>query len=219
MPQAREPFRVHVDHPICSRPYAKQVGQADELGLGRRRLAMLAGLTGRVLEIGAGTGANLAHYPTGVTEVVAAEPEPHRRSLLTEESASATTDVEIADCAAELLPFPDASFDAAVASLVLCSVKDPRVALEELHRVVRPGGELRFMEHVASPTPWRARVQKTADACGWPLVSGGCHLGRATETLIAQAGFTIVTRETFGFRIPPLDPPKTHVLGRAVRRA
>ncbi len=152
-----------VRHPVCSRLYAKQVGRADELGLLERRRDLLAGLNGRNLEVGAGTGANLAHYPKAVTELVAAEPEPHLRSLLTEAATGSTPPVTVIDCAAETLPFPDAAFDAAVACLVLCSVRDPAKALTELRRVIRPGGELRFMEHVASSIPWRRRTPQTAD--------------------------------------------------------
>ena len=206
-----------VRHPVCARLYARQAEQADELGLAERRQALLEGLSGRIIEIGAGTGANLRHYPASVAEVVAVEPEPYLRRRLSEAAAQSRTPVTVVDALAEALPFEDASLDAAVACLVLCSVADPRRVLAELARVLRPGGELRFLEHVASPRAGRRRVQRAADATIWPLLSGGCHLGRDTTSDIMAAGFAIERQERFSFGIPPLDPPKTHVRGRARR--
>jgi ubiquinone/menaquinone biosynthesis C-methylase UbiE len=111
---------------------------------------------------------------------------------------------------------PDAAFDAAVASLTLCSIGDVERALSALHRVVRPDGELRFFEHVASPLRAARALQRAADATVWPRLSGGCHLARHTG-LLEAAGFEIVRCERFAFRIPPLDPPKTHIIGLARR--
>jgi SAM-dependent methyltransferase len=206
---------VTVRHPLCARLYAQQAERAEGLGLAERRRGLLEGLSGRVLEIGAGTGTNLAHYPPAVAEVVALEPEPYLRQRLSETAQAAPVEVTVVDAAAEVLPFADAAFDAAVSCLVLCSVADPVRALAELRRALRPGGELRFLEHVASPHPRRRRLQRAADATLWPLLSGGCHLGRDTTQLIADAGFAIERCERFAFGIPPLDPPKTHVLGVA----
>jgi len=125
--------------------------------------------------------------------------------------------VTVVDAVAEDLPFPDAGFDAAVISLVLCSVTDVPAALAQLHRVLRPGGELRFFEHVASPHRAARALQRAADATLWPRLSGGCHLARESDRLIEAAGFAIERCDRFSFRIPPLDPPKTHVLGIAGR--
>ena len=191
--------------------------RAEALGLADRRRDLLTGLSGRVLEIGAGTGTNLRHYPAEVAEVVVVEPERYLRARLSEAAASAALAVAVVDAAAERLPLEDSSFDAAVASLVLCSVVDPARALAELSRVLRPSGELRFLEHVASPHAGRRRAQRVADATVWPWLSGGCHLGRETTTLLTRAGFVIERDERFAFGIPPLDPPKTHVLGVARR--
>ena len=204
-----------VRHPLCARLYARQAERAEALGLADRRRGLLAGLSGRVLEIGAGTGTNLRHYPASVTEVVAVEPEPYLRARLSEETEAAAVPVTVIDAAAEQLPFDAGAFDAAVASLVLCSVADPARALAELARVLRPGGELRFLEHVASPHTGRKHAQRLADATVWPRLSGGCHLGRDTTALLTTAGFGIEREEHFTFGIPPLDPPKTHVLGIA----
>jgi ubiquinone/menaquinone biosynthesis C-methylase UbiE len=209
------PAPRQVDHPLCARLYARQSEQADRLGLAARRAQLLDGLTGRVLEIGAGNGLNFAHYPAAVTEVVAAEPERHLRALAERAAPGAPVPVTVIDAVAEELPFSDGAFDAAVASLVLCSVENVQVALAELRRVLRPDGELRFLEHVASPRPTTRAVQRAADASVWPRLSGGCHLARETDRLIEAAGFASESCERFTFRIPPLDPPKTHVLGVA----
>jgi SAM-dependent methyltransferase len=206
---------ITVRHPLCARLYARQAERAEGLGLAQRRRRLLEGLSGRVLEIGAGTGTNLAHYPPAVDEVVALEPEPYLRQRLAAAAERVPVDVAVIDAAAEALPFADGGFDAAVSCLVLCSIADPVRALAELRRVLRPGGELRFLEHVASPQPARRRFQRAADATLWPLLSGGCHLGRDTTRLIADAGFAIERCERFAFGIPPLDPPKTHALGVA----
>jgi SAM-dependent methyltransferase len=208
---------MQVDHPICARLYVRQSEQAERLGLAARRAVLLEGLAGTVVEVGAGNGLNFAHYPTTVTEVVAVEPEPRLRKLAQRAAGEAPVPVTVIEGLAEALPFDAPAFDAAVASLVLCSVADPVVALAELHRVLRLGAELRFFEHVASERPAVRMLQRAADATMWPRISGGCHLARETERLIDAAGFAIERCERFSFRIPPLDPPKTHVLGVARR--
>jgi ubiquinone/menaquinone biosynthesis C-methylase UbiE len=200
---------------MCARLYARQSEQAERIGLAARRAQLLEGLTGRVIEIGAGNGLNFAHYPASVTEVVAAEPERHLRALAERAAREAPVPVTVVDTMAEKLSWPDEAFDAAVASLVLCSVRNVEAALAELHRVLRVNGELRFLEHIASPRRATRVVQRAADATVWPRVSGGCHLGRETDRLIEAAGFVIESCERFTFRIPPLDPPKTHILGVA----
>jgi SAM-dependent methyltransferase len=204
-----------VRHPLCSRLYAAQVERAEELGLRERRRDLLAGLSGRVLEIGGGTGVNLRHYPRTVEELVVIEPEPYLRGLLIDAAAGSPLQVKVLDATAERLPFDDGSFDAAVCCLVLCSVRDVAAAARELRRVLEPDGELRVMEHVASPRRFRRHGQQLADATLWPHLSGGCHLGRDTPAALEAAGFDVDLRETFGFRVGPLDPPKTHIRGVA----
>lgn len=215
LPANRRPRTV--DHPLCARLYARQSVQAERLGLADRRAQLLEGLAGRVLEIGAGNGLNFRHYSAAVEEVVAVEPERHLRELAVRAAADTPVPVQVVDGLAEELPAADAAFDAAVASLTLCSIGDVERALAELHRVVRPDGELRFFEHVASPRGAARTLQRAADATVWPRLSGGCHLARDTDRLIEAAGFEIVRCERFTFRIPPLDPPKTHIIGVARR--
>jgi len=204
-----------VDHPLFARLYAGQSQKAEALGLAARRAKLLDGLAGRVLEIGAGNGLNFSHYPARVTEVVAVEPERNLRELAIQAAGSAPVPVRVVDALAEELPFEDGVFDAAVASLVLCSIGDVAAALDELRRVVRHDGELRFFEHVASERRVVRSLQRAADATLWPRVAGGCHLARDTARLIEDAGFAIERCERFSFRIPPLDPPKRHILGIA----
>ncbi len=211
------PNAPKVSHPIAARLYAGQAEKAERLGLAERRTQLLSGLSGRVLEIGAGTGSNFRHYPAGVSEVVALEPEPYLRGLAEKAASDAAVNVRVLDAAAEALPFADGEFDATVASLVLCSVTDPALALAELFRVTSSGGELRFNEHVRSHSRPVARIQQTADRLGWPHVAGGCHLGRDTEALMRAAGFEIRSLERYSFRIPPLDPAKPHIIGTATR--
>jgi ubiquinone/menaquinone biosynthesis C-methylase UbiE len=208
---------TRVDHPLCARLYVRQSREAERLGLAARRGQLLGGLAGKVLEVGAGNGLNFAHYPPSVTGVVAVEPERHLRELAQRAARDAPVPVTVVDAVAEELPFTTAEFDAAVASLMLCSVADVPAALAEVHRVLRPDGELRFFEHVGSPHGALRAVQRAADATVWPRLSGGCHLARETDRLIEAAGFAIERCDRFAFRIPPVDPPKTHVLGVARR--
>jgi ubiquinone/menaquinone biosynthesis C-methylase UbiE len=206
-----------VRHPIFARMYRRIAADAEAKGASEHRDELLAGLSGRVIEVGAGTGLNFDHYPGAVTEVVAVEPEPYLRAAADEEAASATVPVTIVDGTADELPAEAGVFDAGVVSLVLCSVPSQARALGELHRVIRSGGELRFYEHVRSPQPGFARMQRVVDVV-WPLFGGGCHTSRQTERAIADAGFTIEQVRHFTFR-PVLcaAPVSPHVIGVARR--
>jgi ubiquinone/menaquinone biosynthesis C-methylase UbiE len=162
-----------------------------------------------VLEVGAGDGRNFARYPPGV-ELVAVEPEPTLRAL------AAQRGVEVLDAVADALPFADDAFDAAVVSLVLCSVPDQGRALAELRRVLRSGGELRFYEHViAHRHPKRALLQALEKSGVWPKLAGGCHPARDTAAAIAAAGFTIERCERIDFRGTAFEPRIPYILGVA----
>ena len=190
-----------VHHPLFARVYDRLGAEAEKRGQADHRRELLAGLSGRVIEMGAGNGLNFAHYPSTVDEVVAVEPESYLRDRAREAATKANIPVQVVDGLAQQLPVDDASFDAGVASLVLCSVPDQQQALAELRRVIRPGGELRFYEHVISGKPGLARAQRIAEKTGvWPLVGGGCHPARDTAPAIEAAGFAIESCRHFEFR-------------------
>lgn len=207
-----------VRHPLFARVQARLAKHAEALGVADHRREALAGLHGRVLEIGAGSGTNFRHYPAGVTEVVALEPEPYLRGLATSAARDAPVTVTVVDGVAEHVPLPDASVDAAVAALVLCSVTDQATALAELHRVLRPGGELRFYEHVRATDPRLARWQQRLDRWLWPRLAGGCHTSRDTAAAISAAGFEVQRCRSFSFRPSILAAPASPmIIGRARR--
>lgn len=156
------------------------------------RRELLAGLHGRVLEVGAGNGASFMHYPPGVEQLVALEPEPYLRTQAERAAERAPIRVSVSDGRAEALPLASAGFDATVTCLVLCSVTDPGAALRELRRTLRAGGELRFLEHVRSSHEPKASVQQLLDSSRvWPLLGGGCHCARNTVAEIEAAGMRI----------------------------
>jgi ubiquinone/menaquinone biosynthesis C-methylase UbiE len=207
----------HTPHPVFARIYKKVAEIGERRGGAEHRRRLLAGLSGRVIEIGAGTGANFPHYPTSVSEVIAVEPERYLREGAQRAAANAPGSVSVLEGGADRLPGEAGSFDAGVAALVLCTVPDQQSALAELYRVIRPGGELRFYEHVIADTPGQARFQRFADATFWPHVAGGCHLARDTKSAIEHAGFQIETCERFQFSPASFLPPDPHILGIALR--
>ncbi|MGH2832931.1 MAG: class I SAM-dependent methyltransferase, partial [Solirubrobacteraceae bacterium] len=159
---------------------------------------------------------NFSHY-VGGAEVVAVEPERYLRERAQQAAAAAPVSVSVVDAGADRLPGEAGSFDAGVVALVLCTVPDQQRALAELFRVIRPGGELRFYEHVVGHSKWEARFQRLADATFWPHVAGGCHLARDTTAAIEHAGFAIETCERFPFSPAAFLPPDAHILGVARR--
>jgi ubiquinone/menaquinone biosynthesis C-methylase UbiE len=204
-------------HPLFARVYTRVAELSERRGGGEHRRKLLTGLAGRVVEVGAGSGANFPHYPASVSEVIALEPERYLRQRAQRAAAETPISISVTTGDAEQLPGEVASFDAGVVALVLCTVPDQQKALAELHRVIRPGGELRFYEHVLSHSKWEARVQQLADATFWPHLAGGCHLARDTTTAIEQAGFQIETIERFSYSFAPGLPSDPHVLGIAQR--
>lgn len=182
------PDAVH--HPLFARFYAR-FSVAAERQVGPHRAELLAGLSGRVIEIGAGNGLNFAHYPAAVSEVVAIEPERMLRQLAVEAARRAEVPVDVAPGAAEALPVKSEAFDGVVMSLVLCSVRDVERALAEALRVLRPGGELRFFEHGRADGRLMALSQRVLDRTVWPPLFGGCHTSRDPAAAIRAAGFEL----------------------------
>jgi ubiquinone/menaquinone biosynthesis C-methylase UbiE len=207
--------RVH--HPVFARMYLRTMKRRSAGGEDEYRRRLLDGLTGKVIELGAGSGVNFSLYPTAVEHVLAVEPERVLRADAVKNVADAPVPVTVVDGVSGRLPAGDETFDAAVASLVLCSVPDQHRALTELRRVLRPGGELRFYEHVVARQPVAASMQRLADAVFWPRVAGGCHLSRDTSAELERAGFTIQRCERFTFSPGAPVPPIPHVLGVARR--
>jgi ubiquinone/menaquinone biosynthesis C-methylase UbiE len=207
---------TEVHHPLFAR-FFDRLSRTMDRELGRHRDELLTGLSGRVLEIGAGNGINFGHYPASVEEVVAIEPEPYLRARAEQAAETAPVPVAVRNGVAEELDLADASFDAAVASLVLCTVGDLTRTLAEIRRVLKQPGELRFLEHVRSPGPRKARVQAIADRSGvWPRLGGGCHCARQTIDAIAGAGFSVQRTRDVEFG-PSWLLTNPHVLGWAVR--
>jgi ubiquinone/menaquinone biosynthesis C-methylase UbiE len=141
-----------------------------------------------VIDVGASTGTSFGHYPPAVERVVAVEPEPRLRQIAAAAARTAPVPVTVTDGLADALPAADASFDAAVVTFVLCPVPDQAAALQEIRRVLKPGGVLCFIEHVRADTAGLARIQRALDARVWPYLFGGCHLGRDTVAAIERAG-------------------------------
>ena len=171
-------------HPLFARWYAR-TSLLMERGIAVHRAKLLAGLSGKVIEVGAGNGLNFRHYPSTVAEVVAVEPEPYLRELAVAAAERAPVPVRVVAGTADRLSAAESEFDGGVASLVLCSVPDQAVALTELRRAIRPGGELRFFEHVRADTPrwrgcsgWSTRCGRCSEAAATPAVTRWARSGR-----------------------------------------
>jgi ubiquinone/menaquinone biosynthesis C-methylase UbiE len=211
------PHEETVNHPLFARMYLRMASRRLAEGEREYRRALLESLSGHVIELGAGSGINFRFYPRTVEHVLAVEPEPVLRHAAVENAAHAPVPVTVVSGVSAALPAEDETCDAAVASLVLCSVPDPARALVELHRVIRPGGELRFYEHVVAQRRAAALLQRVADATLWPHVAGGCHMSRDTAAEVERAGFTIERCERFTFTPGAPVPPVPHILGMARR--
>jgi ubiquinone/menaquinone biosynthesis C-methylase UbiE len=183
-------------------------------GLRRHRRRLLAGARGRVVELGAGTGLNLRHYPDGLEELILVEPDVAMRRRLERRLRRAGGSARIVDAVAERLPLPDGSVDTVVSTLVLCTVDDPRQALGEIARVLRPDGELLFVEHVRSGSSALARVQD-ALAGPWRRFACGCRCNRATLEQMRACGFAPDAAHATWRAMPPIVRPLA--VGRATR--
>lgn len=205
-----------VDHPFFAWIWPLVATREVEAVRALRR-ENVADLSGRVLEVGAGVGTNFALYPDAVEQVVAVEPEPRLAVRARRAAEAASIPIVVADETVEAFSAGE-PFDAVVCSLVLCSVKDPAMVLRRLHSLLRPGGELRYLEHVASAGA-RGRLQRLADATLWPRLLGNCHTHRDTERAILDAGFEVdSSRREWTLPVWAPLPVSELLLGRAHRR-
>jgi ubiquinone/menaquinone biosynthesis C-methylase UbiE len=193
--------------------YDRGIKATEDGGLREMRREVLAQASGRTIDLGAGTGANLGLFPPEVTELVFAEPDPHMVKKLQAKLAESGQRGELVEAPAENLPFEDSSFDTAVFTLVLCTVPDPTAALAEAARVLRPGGKLLFVEHVraedAALAHWQDRFEKP-----WRFLADGCHCNRDTVAAIEASPLALEQVEK---RLMPKSPPlvKPLVMGSA----
>ncbi|MFF5990737.1 class I SAM-dependent methyltransferase [Prauserella flavalba] len=204
-----------VENPFFARLFIRIGARNEARGQAELRKELLAGLTGHVVEVGAGTGLNFPHYPPTVERVTAVEPEPTLQEKAVEAARGAPVPIDVVDGLADALPVGTGSADAVVVSGVLCSVADPAAALTEFRRVLGPGGELRFFEHVRSGDAVRGRWQDVANLV-WPHLMGGCHPNRDTVSALRRAGFDLVRLRELIF--PPgakVSVVATRVLGVA----
>lgn len=197
-------------HRLFAAIYDRMLKGTEEAGLREMRGELLGKARGRTLELGAGTGLNLEHYPAAVGELVMTEPDRYmarklRVRLAAADGAGRTT--EVVECGAEALPFDDASFDSVVSTLVLCTVDDPERAVGEAARVLRPGGALLFLEHVRSDDPRVARWQDRLER-PWGFLAAGCHPNRPTPATLAASALEIDSIESGRLpKSPPLVRP------------
>lgn len=197
--------------------YDRFNASAERAGLREQRHDLLAQATGATIEIGAGTGLNLAHYPPAVTRLVLVEPDPYMRERLRRRAARLGRDAEILDAAAGRLPCPDASFDTAVVTFALCSVPDEQAALSEITRVLAPGGRLLFLEHVRSADP---RVAARQDKMPFPYPVIGCHPNRDTLAEIKASPLLVESvREGELPKAPAIERPMIVGLARRLGSA
>ncbi len=198
--------------------YDRAFQATEEAGLREMRRDLLTGARGRVLELGAGTGLNLELYPhEGLDSLTVTEPDPHMFKQLRQRAAKVCAGADLVEAGAENLPFEDDSFDTAVVTLVLCTVPNQPAALKEISRVLAPGGQLLFLEHVRASHPslakWQDRLEKP-----WRFLGDGCHCNRDTEAGLKAAGFELSDVEHPELpKAPPIVRPM--VRGSAQARA
>lgn len=192
---------------LFSACYDRGFQATEEAGLREIRRELLAQARGRVLELGAGTGLNLELYPEGIEDLTLTEPDPHMIKQLREKLASSQRGAELVETPAEHLSFPDDSFDTAVVTLVLCTVPDPAASLTEIRRVLKPGGQLLYLEHVRSRHPDLAKWQDRLES-SWRFLADGCHCNRDTVSAISAAGFDLGDVERGALpKAPPIVRP------------
>jgi SAM-dependent methyltransferase len=177
---------------MFSAAYDRGFKASEDAGLREMRRELLAQARGRVLEVGAGTGLNLELYPESIESLTLVEPDPHMTKQLREKLARSgkTAEISVVEAPGERLTFADGSFDTAVVTLVLCTVPDPETTLAEIKRVLKPDGQLLFLEHVRSDHPELARWQDRLES-PWRFLADGCHCNRDTAAAIDAAGFEL----------------------------
>ena len=202
---------------LFAKYYDRLIADAEEKCLHEWRASLLKNVSGRVLEMGCGTGANLPYYNANIEHLALAEPNVHMRQRVLEKLPQyPNLNVKILDYHGETIPSPDQTYDAVVSTLVLCTVEDPQKILEEIYRVLKPQGRFVFLEHVAAENnPSRYKWQKRLEPI-WKIIGHGCHLTRSTEQSIVQAGFKIeeITRESMR-GVPPFVRPS--IRGKATK--
>jgi len=189
--------------------YDRGFKATEEAGLSEMRRELLARARGRVLELGAGTGLNLEHYPSEIESLALVEPDPHMTKQLREKlvRSGKAAEISVIEAPGERLPFPDASFDTVAVTLVLCTVPDPAATLAEIKRVLKPDGQFLFLEHVRSRSPglakWQDRLERP-----WRFLGDGCHCNRDTTSAISAAGFQLGEVERGSLpKMPPIIRP------------
>jgi len=187
--------------------YDRGLKATEDAGLREMRTELLAEARGRVVELGAGTGANLELYPQAVEELVLVEPDPHMSKRLRPRLANSGRPASVVEAPAEQLPLDADSFDTAVVTLVLCTVPDPVATLAEITRVLRPGGHLLFIEHVRAEKPSLARWQDRLER-PWRFLADGCHCNRDTLAMITASRLDVesVAHDSLP-KAPPLVEP------------
>jgi len=179
-----------LNHPFLARIYDTVLAPTERAGVREQRRRMMEGVTGSVLEIAAGTGLNVPLYPDTADEVHAVEPDRHMLAKLLGRASTSAVPLHVYRADACHLPFADGVFDAAIIAFALCTIPDPSRALDEVHRVVRPGGTLRFLEHVRSANDATARWQDRINPL-WSRVAGGCRLNQPTVEILASSRWEI----------------------------
>jgi SAM-dependent methyltransferase len=196
--------------------YDRFLARVEKYGLSEKRREFLAPACGRTLELGTGTGLNLPHYPDSVTELVLTEPYPHMVVKLQEKIRNYPRRVQLTVAGAESIPFPDASFDTVAAAMILCTVPDPDVVLAEIERVLKPGGQYLFLEHVRNRDPRIARKQDIVQK-GWYWFGNECHCNRPTVDTLR--GSSLVIEELKEDKMPGAwEFIEAMAIGRATRR-
>jgi len=192
---------------LSARLYEPVLWLGEKTGLGRWRQKLVSQVSGAVLELGAGTGLNLPHYPEGLERLVLVEPEIHKARMLAGKVPSKGVKPEILRAPGEMLPFEDDSFDTVIETLVLCTVADPAATMAEIRRVLKPGGQFLFLEHVRSEKPRLGRLQDRLEK-PWMKVADGCHCNRRTIEMMRANGFEVeVVAEQDRFPMPPVARP------------